>query len=234
MAIAVTALGSYSNTAAVTSAATGSYTAVANRVHVACVMSRRATSVSEPTGSGNSLTWTKFLARSMLLGGTPGYLTVFTARGAAPTDGAFTADWGAETEDGVGISVFGIDGLHATVPIVQSADAQASGTAMSVALSGTLAKNAVFGFFGIKSATAPSVGSGYTLIHGNGFATPNSTFLTQYFVGSDNAVDATAGASAEWGGIAFEVDVLASSGFGAGQQAQVQRASYYGLGLGVR
>jgi hypothetical protein len=150
----------------------------------------------------------------MELGGTAGLLTLFRSMGASPTNTTGVADFGATSQDGCIVSVAqftGVDtsGTHGSGAIVQSAIAQAgSGTALLVTLAVFAnGSNATYGGFGVKTNTAGTQGADWTLLHNDTYATPNSSIVTQWVLGADATADATAGTSAEWGGIAVEIAI---------------------------
>lgn len=218
LAVTQSPLGSLATTTGATSY-TVSITPTANRLVVVSVYARRATSTTTPTASGNSLTYVEITNLSMVAGGTPGRITVFRAMGASPSSGNITIDFAGETQDGCCVSVSEYDGVdtsgtHGSGAVVQSGTGTAgSGTAMSVTLAafGDATNNAAFGAFGQKSNATftADTAEGYAEIHNVTFNTPNSRHGTEWKVGQDLAVEATAGSSAEWGGIAIEIKAAA-------------------------
>lgn len=98
--------------------ATASITPVANRPIYAVIAGSKATTLTTPTATGNGLTWVAVTGGNVtaVSGGNARRLTWFRAAGAAPTAGAVTFDFGADT------------GLSFAWAIVQFAAANESGT----------------------------------------------------------------------------------------------------------
>ncbi len=114
----VTTLTSGTSTTDGTTITTASISPVANRPIYAFVAGSKATTITTPTASGNSLTWVAVGSGdvSAVSGGNARRLTLFRAAGASPSAGAVTFDYGADT------------GLSFCWAIFQFASANESGT----------------------------------------------------------------------------------------------------------
>ncbi len=214
MAITITNMGSLFTGSNATSYSTGSYSPTANRLLIATITNVLNTGTpSEPTPSGNGLTWSKVVTYLPDPAGTQTRISVWVAlTGGSPSAGAFTADFGVETELGCNIIVDEVDGADvsgtALDAIVQSVTGTVGGSGTSESI--TLASlgdtnNASYGSFNIQLNEAYTAGSGYTILAQGGNAGPNSHTATEYLVPGSTTVDISWTNSGAKGGIAIEI-----------------------------
>jgi hypothetical protein len=220
MAITVTHKDSLFTGSNATSYATPSYTPTSGRLLIASVVNvnNLGTPPATPTASGNGLTWSQVDTYLPDSAGTSTRITVFVAlTGGSPSAGAFTADFGGETQLGCNIIVDEVGGdvdvsgtaLDAIVQSVQGTVA-GSGTSESIALAALSdANNASYGVFNIQLNEAMTAGSGYTITAQGGNAGPNMHTAAEYQVPGSTTVDISWTTSAAKGGIALEIKVAA-------------------------
>lgn len=209
MAWSVAALGSVASGTDATAASTGSYTPTANRLLVADVSSSiGAGTPSVPAASGNGVTWAQ--AATVTVG--VDRLTRFVAlSGGSPTAGAFTADWGAETQSSVRISVFAIDGADlsgtALAAIVQSKTGTGTGLTGSVTMdSAPDAGNRCIAGFAHSANQTTTERASWTEIHDLANSSPTRALETQWRSdASEQTGSATWATSTSWQGIVAEV-----------------------------
>lgn len=206
MAIACTNLTQGTKTTDATSAATASITPTANALVIATVISRRGDSgePTEPTASGNGLTWVSLGSAYTDTGGASRKkVTWFRAMGSSPSAGAVTFSF-SETQTSFtwAIDEFtGVDtsGTNGSGAIVQSViNNQDSSTGAATSNTATLAafgsaNNATYGSFaGDQSLTPVAVGSGFTQIADIEETVEGTTLVyTEFKTTNDTTVDVT-------------------------------------------
>lgn len=211
----ITNKGSLFSGANATSYATGSYAPAANRLLIACVVNvnNLGTDPATPTASGNGLTWSELVTYLPDSTGTKIRMTIFVAlTGSSPSEGAFTADFGAETQLGGNLIVDEVDEADisgtALQAIVQSVTGTVNGTGTGENISlAPLADpdNVSYGFFNIQVAEAMTPGAGYTITVQGTNAGPNSSSAAEYQSPGSTTVDISWTTSAAKGGIAIEI-----------------------------
>ena len=171
------------------------------------------TTVTQPTATGNSLTWEPVIGIAMNDAAGTKWQKVFLLRsmGASPTAGTIAIDFAGQSQDNIVWvldQVCGVDktGSNGAGAVVQSATNQdlAGGTTLTVTLGAfTSVKNATYGTFGIRSTGTTTVGSGF----GDNVdaATSSTAVSTEFRADNDTTVDMTFGTSSKLGGIAVEI-----------------------------
>jgi hypothetical protein len=193
---------------------TASITPTANRLILAVITARHnASSPGQPSLSGNGLTWV--VVEDRLDAAARQRITVFRAMGPAPSTGAVTITypasvrgcaWSISEYDGVDTS-----GSNGSGAIVQSAQAEATGTSLTVTLAAFAdAANATFGGFYPVSTVDESPGAGFTEIHdfqaANGFGAYH--VHTEWRNDNDTSVDQSSTNSVVRLGVAIEIKAV--------------------------
>jgi hypothetical protein len=97
------------------SVATSSITPNANRLLVALLMVENAPGMTDPTGSGNGLTWV--LSGTDVSVSAQQFYCLTAPTGSSPSAGAFTATWTSDPGNNYNLSVWEIDGADLVAPI---------------------------------------------------------------------------------------------------------------------
>lgn len=222
MAVAATHLVTNGSSTDTTSYTTASITPTANRLVLAAVfVSRTGATPSQPTLSGNGLTWV--LEESLDTGGAV-KIFLFRAMGGSPSAGGVTIDFGTETEIfcGWSISEFsGVDtsGTNGSGAVVQSTTGSATGAASLSVTLGAFAStaHATYGCIGINLNTAITPGSGFTeLGEHNNSGTPNRSIESEFKATNDTGVDWSWTGNTTSHGIAVEIRTPVVNATGAG------------------
>jgi hypothetical protein len=209
-----TSLTTFSSDAGGTSFNTASISPTANRLVLASVLNADSDgSAATPTGSGNGLTWQQIATVTFFSG--LARLTLFRAMGASPSAGAFTASFGADSQDivctiniceiGDGVET---GGSHGSAAVVQNDPNTGDGTALSAALAAfTSANNATFAVWaGSNETSAITDEVGWTEV--NEIAGVLMAFLDD----PDTTPTATQTVNDEWAAIAIEIAAAAVGG----------------------
>jgi hypothetical protein len=209
-------LGTGGNTTDATSWATGSYTPTGNAAVFAVVVNSRASSVTTPTFSGNSLTWVQVDTVTYDTIATPLHrITLFRAQGASPSAGAGTADFGGVTQTGCLIRVFEVANADASAAnaanaILQHVTNQADTTANPSITYSTPSTNgsAMIFVYGdtVNSSTDSTAPANWTEMGEQAYNTAATGLTVNYQSPSLAATSAAATAtSRNWGCIGVEV-----------------------------
>jgi hypothetical protein len=211
MAIVGALLGSLGLATDATSYATSAaYTPTANALVLAFVYNDKATTPDRPTFSGNGLTWVD-IDSSTLDSANDRRLTVFRAMGAAPSNGAGTADFGGVTQIGccilvveyTGVRTSGVDGADAVVQLVfNQALATTTLTVTLAAFENVL--NGAAGAIGSTTNNVVTPGTDWTEAGDLGHASPPARSQSQWRADNDTSCDWTI-TSADCLGVALEL-----------------------------
>ena len=219
MAITATLLTSGASDTDADSYATASITPPANELIVVDVLNTDTVTPATPTLSGNGLTWVEIATVTFDTIATPKRrLTRFRSMGASPSAGAITITAASSTGCGWVVSSFsGVDtsGANGSGAVVQSASNSANAAAsLNVALAAfaDAVNNVALGAHATDSTISLVVGAGFTELAEATITLPGSSLQTEYKVGEDTSVDASASAGTpDWGGIAMEIKIAAAA-----------------------
>lgn len=221
MAITLTALTSGESDVDATSQATASITPGANRLVLATITTQGGGPPATPTATGNGLTWVQVATVTYNTVADPfKRITLFRAMGSAPSAGAVTFDFGAETQVRFAWSVVESNnevdtgGTNGSAAVVQSATNNANAvTSLTVTLAAFgSANNATYGAFGISVIEVQAPGAGFTEIHDIGPAAETIRIHTEWRSDNDTTVDQSSVTAADRGGIAIEIKAAATPG----------------------
>lgn len=220
--IAGTLLGSIFSGTNLASYATGSYTPTANTLLLAFVHNQLSGTPQTPTFSGNGLTWTQVTTYLFDNSGAQDRLTVFASwTGAAPTNGAGTADFAGNVQDGCCVIVDQFSGVNFDGNVLNSivqnktGSLNTSGNSENISLTNAIgAGNATTGCFGHEANETLTNGSGYTTLGNGSHAGPNGSLMAEYRADGQTTVDASWVTAAIKGGVALELRATVSSSTG--------------------
>lgn len=199
MAIAATNIETSFSAASASSYATGSFTPVRERLYLLWVHSdNTAAGSTNPTVSGAGLTWVQ-VDTLVFAVNAQRRISLFRARGPAPSTGALTIDFAGNSQDRIGISLIELTGADITGPngagaIVQdiTGSLASNNTSMTLTLANAIkAGNATAGGIGLTTLGAAAIthGSGYTEMGQAGDAA--QTIESQFKAAGTTTVDWT-------------------------------------------
>lgn len=205
--------------ASVSSKVTNTFQPTGNRLALLWVMSRRtAGSISTPTATGTTNTWTQIATRANGTSTRRG--TLFRHLSASPASETVTIDFGGQTQDGmewiaVEFSEVVTTGTNGSGAVVQSGTASGT-TSISVTLAafGDAVNNVAFLAAGSTAGGLNLTVTGYTELSSNVGSGNNPEGETDYFRGEDLSVDASHASATTIIGIAIEIDSTNVSGGG--------------------
>lgn len=191
-----------------TSAVTASVSPEANKLQLLHVHAHPAGGPSFPTSiTGCSLTWNLLQEHNYSAGGGD-VQSLYYAIGSSPSTGSITIDFGTGNDQlEITWSLVEFGGVDTGSPIVQSAKAAGTSTTAAVTLA-TFAssENATYGAAAAGSGGFPlGVGSGFTSLHNFQGPTVGLLTLSEWRADNDTSVDASVGASVDWGMIGVEI-----------------------------
>lgn len=226
MAIAVPNIGASSGTSATapdihdaasaTSYTGGSVIPPTTGIAIAAVLSRRVGVVDTPTFSGWGITWTQI--GSTLTLSTDFGLSLFFAPLSGATEGAVTADFGANTQIGCSATVFQSTGIDLSGGLSSAYVATNVQTATGTGVSGSItmntaanSNNRVIAVFAHSANEANTAGTDFTLLDTLNGAGPARSIGSEYRSDAfDTAPDMSWSSSSGWGG--FAVELVAEGG----------------------
>lgn len=185
---------------------------------------------TEPTISGNSLTWVSVNTRLFVTAGTDRFrVTTFRALGASPSTGTITISFGGQNQAGVQWSLdefSGVDtsGTNGSGAIVQSAvnsdETPNNNLTVTLAAFGSVS-NATYGGFAAWSDQTYTEGTGFTKLVDQSQAAVFPGVLTEYRSDNDTSVNFSTSDNSENGGIAIEIKAsgIASTTITSGNNA---------------
>lgn len=221
-AVTASLLTSGDNNTNGTSSATASITPGSNKLILACIRTRRAGAITDPSVTGNGLTWVKVVGIDYNTVASPAqHLYIYRALGASPTTGAVTIDTsasGSQTSFSWSIVEFtGMDtsGTNGSGAIVQSASARGdaqTGLTPTLAAFGSV-NNATFGCFAGAANNAITPEAGWTELSDSGFDDAGvDIYRTQsQFLGSNDTSPNATWTSMDAAALAVEIKAAATA-----------------------
>lgn len=194
-----------------TSSLTASFTPPQNKLVLAAVYNVKTGGGTQPTMSGNSVTYT---LEDTIAFDNSSRLTVFRCLDSSTTAGQATIDFGATSQEGTSWLIFSVDdawtgGTNGDEAVVQSVTASGTDQAPTVTLA-TFgdAGNAAFGIVAIRDNEDTFVaGSGFAEVGSSGVDTTQLTLtIAEWKASSDTVIDASLTNTAlSWGMIGLEI-----------------------------
>lgn len=164
-----------------------------------------------PTPSGLGMTWVFVNEIIDTVGTARQEIACWTGTG-TPSGTTLTLDFGGVTHTGCGVSLSDWVDVNTTTPIVQSGTATGTSTTGLVTLGSAPTSGAVWGSFTHFANEAVVAGASFTLIGSVAGSTPNTGYGSDYQLANDQTVDMTWTTSAEWFGVAVELNPVAAGG----------------------
>jgi hypothetical protein len=188
---------------------TASITPTANRLQLAAVAAGKSGTVTQPTLTGNGLTWTFVTRVDHDTSGTFASLFLFRAMGASPSAGTAAIAFGGVThlaccwafDEFSGVDTSGTDGSGAIVQSVGEAETDLGNTALVTLAAFSSVDNGTYGCLANQVAASHTQGSGFTKLGDTSTPTPAIGLMTQWKAGNDTTVDASWVTTGEKSGI---------------------------------
>ena len=192
-----------------TSFTTASISPAPNALVLAAVAVAQTGAPTQPTLTGNGLTWVLEDSAAYDITGTFGTLFLFRAMGASPTPGTLVIDFGGVTHLGcvwaidefTGVDTSGSDGSGAIVQSVSEVETDL-GTTASVTLAAFAdAANATYGACAKQTFEDFTPGGGFSVLSDLHIATPVVSILAEWQAANDTVVDCSWATAGEKSGI---------------------------------